>query len=114
MRRGPPVWQARLCEFAPQEHGAGSESLTPGEARFVREARITAQLDHPGIAPVHEVGRRADGSLYATQKLVRGRTLAAALASCRTLQDRGPAGAAGDRSAPERPALTGRGCGHGL
>lgn len=36
----------------------------------------------------HEVGRRADGSLYVTQKLVHGRTLAAALADCRTLKDR--------------------------
>lgn len=69
--------------------GIGSEdSLTPAEARFVREARITAQLDHPGIAPVHEVGRRADGSLYVTQKLVHGRTLTAALADCKTLKAR--------------------------
>ncbi|MCA1827144.1 MAG: serine/threonine protein kinase, partial [Myxococcales bacterium] len=58
------------------------------EARFVREARITAQLDHPGIAPLHEVGRRADGTLYAAQKLVRGRTLADALDGCKSLKDR--------------------------
>jgi len=62
------------------------EPVTPGlssrEVRFVREARITAQLDHPGIAPVHEIGRRKDGSLYATQKLIRGRTLSAELSAC--------------------------------
>src|SRR5438045_8202813 len=63
-------------------------SYSPAEARFVREARITAQLDHPGIAPLHEVGLRADGSLYAIQKLVRGRTLAEALEKCSSLKDR--------------------------
>jgi non-specific serine/threonine protein kinase len=56
-------------------------ALTNAELRFVREARITAQLDHPGIAPLHEVGLRDDGSLFATQRLVPGRTLAAALAA---------------------------------
>jgi serine/threonine-protein kinase len=63
-------------------------TLSAAEARFVREARITAQLDHPGIAPLYEVGLRADGSLYATQRLVKGRTLRAALAGCATLEDR--------------------------
>jgi serine/threonine protein kinase len=66
---------------------AGAE-LTSKELRFLREARITAQLDHPGIPPVHEVGRRADGSLFATQKLVRGGTLAEAMARCGTLEER--------------------------
>jgi WD40 repeat protein len=63
-------------------------SLSPAEARFLREARVTAQLDHPGIAPVHEVGRQPSGALYVAQKLVRGRTLAAALAACRSLEER--------------------------
>ena len=32
-------------------------------ARFFREAQISAQLQHPGIVPVHELGRLADGKL---------------------------------------------------
>lgn len=43
--------------------------------RFLREARLTAQLEHPGIVPVYELGRRDDGTLYYTMKEVRGHTL---------------------------------------
>ena len=32
-----------------------------GLARFVQEAQATAQLQHPSIVPVHDVGRLADG-----------------------------------------------------
>jgi tRNA A-37 threonylcarbamoyl transferase component Bud32 len=58
------------------------------ESRFLREARVTAQLDHPAIVPVYELGRRADGTLYYTMQRVRGRTLAQALADGRTLAGR--------------------------
>jgi serine/threonine-protein kinase len=44
-------------------------------ARFVDEARITAQLDHPGIVPVYEIGIGADGAVFFTMPLVRGRDL---------------------------------------
>ena len=47
--------------------------------RFIDEARITGQLEHPGIVPVHDLGRRADGTLYYAMKHVRGQTLADAL-----------------------------------
>ena len=45
-------------------------------AKFVREARITGGLDHPGVVPVHELGRTADGRLYFTMKRIGGVTLA--------------------------------------
>jgi len=57
-------------------------------ARFLREARITGWLEHPNVVPVHEIGSKPDGTLYCVQKLVRGRTLAQAIADCRTLADR--------------------------
>ncbi len=44
-------------------------------ARFIDEAQITGQLDHPGIVPVHEMGLDADGRLFFTMPLVRGREL---------------------------------------
>ena len=47
--------------------------------RFQREARLTAQLAHPGIIPVHDVGELPDGRLYYTMPVVQGRTLGDAL-----------------------------------
>jgi WD40 repeat protein len=43
--------------------------------RFLDEARITAQLQHPGIPPVFEVGHLGDGRPYLAMKLIKGRTL---------------------------------------
>ena len=45
--------------------------------RFVEEAQIGGQLQHPGIVPVYELGTFADRRPYFTMKLVKGRTLAA-------------------------------------
>jgi eukaryotic-like serine/threonine-protein kinase len=61
-----------------------------GEARFLREARLTAALEHPGIVTVHEVGERSGGALYATQELIRGETLRARLERCHDLTARLP------------------------
>ncbi len=49
-------------------------------ARLAREAAITSRLDHPGIVAVHDAGTRADGRPFYTMRLVRGRTLARAVA----------------------------------
>ena len=56
--------------------------------RFLQEARITAGLEHPNIVPVYELAYRDDGTLYYTMKLVRGLTLADALAQQRGMDDR--------------------------
>lgn len=50
-------------------------------SRFVREARIMAQLEHPNIVPVHEVGIAANRALYFTMKRVQGLSLAHILAA---------------------------------
>jgi serine/threonine-protein kinase len=52
-------------------HGDGD-----AEERFLREAHLTGSLQHPGVVPVHQLGRLADGRPCYTMKLVRGRTLA--------------------------------------
>ncbi len=42
-------------------------------SRFLEEAQITGQIDHPGIVPVHEMGLDAEGRVFFTMKLVKGR-----------------------------------------
>jgi serine/threonine-protein kinase len=55
--------------------------------RFVEEAQIGGQLQHPGIVPVYELGLMADERPYFTMKLVKGRTLAALLSQRKTPAD---------------------------
>jgi predicted ribosomally synthesized peptide with SipW-like signal peptide len=45
------------------------------EQRFLEEAQVTGQLQHPGVPPVHEVGRLDDGRPFIAMKLIEGRTL---------------------------------------
>jgi hypothetical protein len=45
------------------------------EARFLREARITARLQHPSIVPIYDVGTQPNGEPYYVMKLIEGRTL---------------------------------------
>ncbi len=48
--------------------------------RFVEEAQIAGQLQHPGVVPVYELGQFGDARPYFTMKLVKGQTLAKLLA----------------------------------
>jgi serine/threonine protein kinase len=53
---------------------ATTELTTEIEERFQREAQIVAQMDHPGIVPIYDLGRH-DGSLYFVMPLVEGTNL---------------------------------------
>jgi hypothetical protein len=44
-------------------------------ARFAEEAQVTAQLEHPNIVPVHNLGVDPDGRAYFSMKLIRGQSL---------------------------------------
>ena len=56
---------------------AEGDELEAYEERFLAEARIAAQLQHPGIVVVHDVGRdEASGTLFIALELLRGQTLA--------------------------------------
>jgi tetratricopeptide (TPR) repeat protein/tRNA A-37 threonylcarbamoyl transferase component Bud32 len=59
----------------------GDEEVRRARARrFIEEAQIGGQLQHPGLVPVYEVGHAGDGIPYFTMKLVRGDTLSTLLA----------------------------------
>ena len=66
-------------------HAAVSADL---ERRLDREARVLACLEHPGIVPIHDCGRLADGRLFYVMKHVKGHTLQDHLAGVPDLGDR--------------------------
>ena len=45
-----------------------------GRGRFLREAEITSQLEHPGVVPVYGLGQASDGSPVYAMRLIRGQT----------------------------------------
>ncbi len=53
------------------------------KARFVEEAQITGQLEHPNIVPIHELGVDAKERLFFSMKMVRGRSLQQVFAELR-------------------------------
>jgi WD40 repeat protein len=79
------AWKELL---SPRTGGPVQSASGTATTRFLREARITGQLEHPNIVPVHELGTRADGSLYYTMRVVRGDPLDQRLLGCRDLDAR--------------------------
>jgi serine/threonine-protein kinase len=59
-----------------ERHADNTELLE----RFIEEAQVGGQLQHPGIVPVYELGLQRDGRPFFAMKLVKGRTLANVLA----------------------------------
>jgi len=64
-------------------HVAVAELLDPSKksqySRFIREAKITGNLEHPNIVPIHDIGISENGTPYFTMKLLKGETLASIL-----------------------------------
>ncbi len=79
-----------LKELHAEARSSASDTRTSmeQEARFLREARLSAQLEHPSIVPIYEAGRRLDGSLFDTLRRIEGRTLADALGAAQGLDAR--------------------------
>ncbi len=74
--------EVRLCkdhvigrEIALKVSLPGIGSRSDMGARFIREARVQGQLEHPSIVPVHDLGVAPDGSQYFTMKRIAGLTL---------------------------------------
>jgi eukaryotic-like serine/threonine-protein kinase len=56
--------------------------------RLIREARVLAALEHPGIVPVHDVGTLLDGRVFYTMKFVEGKRLDKYIESVASVPDR--------------------------
>src|SRR5580693_3901671 len=61
------------------EHAARGDLV----ARFLREACVQGQLEHPAIVPVYDLGRDPEGNVYFTMKRVRGATFEQIFAALR-------------------------------
>jgi len=59
-----------IAEMRPKLNGNESKIN-----RFIQEARITANLEHPNIVPVHELGKNSDNSPYFVMKMLSGEPL---------------------------------------
>ena len=72
------VYRARDLTF---DREVAIKVMKPGmnAAEFVREAKVTARLPHPGIPPVYAMGTLPDGRPYLAMKLIQGETLDAVL-----------------------------------
>jgi hypothetical protein len=63
-------------------------------SRFLEEAKVTGQLEHPGIVPVYELARRSsDGQPFYTMRFIRGGTLAEAAREYHRKRKSGQSGA---------------------
>jgi serine/threonine protein kinase len=58
------------------------------EERLLREARVLAKLEHPGIVPVHDAGTLADGCVFYVMKFVEGSRVDQSVASVSSLPER--------------------------
>ncbi|MFN7628522.1 MAG: serine/threonine-protein kinase, partial [Pirellula sp.] len=52
---------------------SGVEVSFDAKKKFYYEARITGDLDHPNIVPIHEIGTQDDGTLFYSMKMVDGK-----------------------------------------
>jgi serine/threonine-protein kinase len=90
------VWLARDSDLgrdvALKELRAERNDHPTAQARFLEEARITGQLEHPGIVPVYELVHGEDGKPFYTMRMVRGRTLAMAIKDYHARRQAGQAG----------------------
>src|SRR5262245_6739487 len=83
------VWVARDNDI---ERDVAFKQIKPQRAanpdlwrRFLKEAKITGQLEHPNIVPVYELGRNPDNQQpFYTMRLVKGQTLREAIADYHT------------------------------
>ena len=85
--------QVRLARDLRLGRDVAFKRLRPGAdpelaARLAQEAQVTARLQHPGIVPIYDAGRGADGHLYYVMRLVAGRSLREAIVEADGLSGR--------------------------
>ncbi len=69
--RRPLAMKVIDAQAAPEASGSASGSVK----RFLDEAQVAGQLEHPGVVPIHDLGVDEDGRVYFTMPLIEGRDL---------------------------------------
>src|SRR5262249_34409518 len=65
-----------------------SDCSPDDDARFMREALVTAQLQHPGIVPIYDIGVWPSGEPFIAMKMIAGRSLGDLIREKKTLEQR--------------------------
>ncbi|HZZ80117.1 MAG TPA: protein kinase, partial [Gemmataceae bacterium] len=75
------VWRAVDCDIRREVAVKYllNQASTNNRLRFIEEAQITGQLEHPNIVPIHELGVDAEKRIFFSMKMVKGRSLQAIL-----------------------------------
>ena len=81
--RDPELGRTVAIKLLIDPSGVSEDKL----ARFVSEAQITAQIEHPNIVPVYDMGVTEDGRVYFVMKKVGGRSLDQVLRGLRDQPD---------------------------
>jgi tetratricopeptide (TPR) repeat protein len=67
-----PLAMKVMLERATEPASGRDATASLALARFLAEAQVTGQLDHPGVVPVHQLGVTAEGQVFFTMRLVEG------------------------------------------
>ena len=77
------VWLARDSELqrdvAIKEIQPRFAEQAEQRARFLLEAEVTGNLEHPGVVPIYSLGKNAEGRPYYAMRFIRGESLAVAI-----------------------------------
>ncbi len=83
------VWDRHLQRETAVKCLLDSQDNNAMRARLEREARLCARLVHPGIVPIHELSKFADGRPFVSMKLVEGKTLLQLLTASPPISEKG-------------------------
>jgi serine/threonine-protein kinase len=85
------AWDRDLHRFVAVKRLRSTSDSREAILRFVKEAQITGQLEHPNIVPIHDLGIDSQGRIYFSLKLIEGESLKSIIEKRKTTQELSPA-----------------------